>query len=59
MKLPISVVGMYAHGHDDTRYAHYTMDVFSNDNNFMIGFITKLLLDLEETPATSSRAQFN
>jgi len=58
MKLPISVVGMYAHGHGDTRYAHYTVDVFPNDSNFTIGSIAKLLCDLEEMPATSSRVLF-
>jgi len=58
MKLPILVVDMYAHGHGDTKYAHYIVDVFLNYSNFMIGSIAKLLRDLEETPATSSRALF-
>lgn len=57
-KLPVSVTGMYAHGHADARYAHYTLDVYANDSNFTIGSIAKLLRDLEDPPKTYTRALF-
>lgn len=58
LKLPISVIGMYAHGHGDTRYAHYTVDVYPNDSNFTIGSLAKLLRDLEEPPKRYTRDLF-
>lgn len=34
-------MGMFAHGYGDSRYAHYTENVFPNDSNFTIGFVAK------------------
>ena len=58
MKLPVKVMGMFAHGHGDEKYAHYSLDVFLSDNNFTVGSIAKLLRDLEDPPAKSSRLLF-
>ena len=56
LKLPISVVGMYAHGHGDARYAHYIVEVYPNNSKITIGSLAKLLCDLEELPRTYTRA---
>ena len=31
VKLPMSVIGMIAHGHGDVCYAHYGLDIFPHD----------------------------
>ena len=43
MKLPLSVTGMLAHGHGDMRYAHYGLDVYPHDVNYIVGSFAKLL----------------
>lgn len=58
-KLPISVTGMFAHGHGDLKYAHYSVDMFPCDSNFTIGSVAKLLRDLEEMPVATSRGMFH
>ena len=58
VKLPISVTGMIAHGHGDVRYAHYGLDIFPHDSNYIIGLMAKLLRDLEGPPKSSSRELF-
>ena len=58
VKLPMSVTGMIAHGHDDVRYAHYGLDIFPHDSNYTIGVMAKLLRDLEKPPKSSSRELF-
>lgn len=58
MKLPVAVTGMFAHGHADEKYAHYSLPVFDSDSNFSVGSIAKLLRDLEEAPVMSSRVLF-
>jgi hypothetical protein len=58
MKLPVKVTAMFAHGHGDGKYAHYSLDFFRSDSNFTIGSIAKLLRDLEEVPAKCSRLLF-
>jgi len=47
MKLSISITSMIAHGHGDVRYAHYNLDIFFYDLNYMVGLFTKLLHNLE------------
>jgi hypothetical protein len=59
MKLPVSVMGMIAHGHDDMKYAYYGLDVFSHDSNYTVGLFAKLLRDVEVAPKYSSRELFN
>ena len=54
MKLLVSIIGMIAHGHGDVCYAHYGLDLFSHDLNYTIGFVAKLLRDLELPPKSSS-----
>ena len=54
MKLLVKVTGMLAHGHGDEKYAHYSLDVFSSNNNFTVGLIAKLLQELEDPTAKSS-----
>ena len=56
--MPVKVTRMFAHGHRDEKYAHYSLDVFPSDNNFTVGSIAKLLRDLENPPAKSSRLLF-
>jgi hypothetical protein len=58
MKLPVVVTGMIAHGHGDVRYAHYGLDIYPSDSNHTVGFIAKLLRDLESPPLYSSRRLF-
>jgi len=58
MKLPVAVTGMFAHGHGDEKFAHYSLPLFDSDSNFSVGSIAKLLRDLEDAPAMSSRALF-
>jgi hypothetical protein len=53
MKLPISVIGIFAHGHGDKKYAHYVLDLYAADSNQTVGSIEKLLQDLER-PSKSS-----
>ena len=55
VKLPMSVIGMIAHGHGDVRYAHYGLDIFPHDSNYTIRSMAKLLRDLEGPPKSSSR----
>jgi hypothetical protein len=43
MKLPVSVTGMIAHGHDDIRYAHYALDLYPANSNHTVGSIAKVL----------------
>ena len=58
MKLPVSVIGMLAHGHGDVKYAHYGLDLYPHDANYTVGSIAKLLRDLELPPKSSSRHLF-
>ena len=44
--------------HGDEKHAHYSLDVFPSDNNFTVGLIAKLLRDLEDPLAKSSRSLF-
>jgi len=55
MKMPLVVIGMIAHGHGDVRYAHYGLDIFPIDSNYIVGSIVKLLYDLQSEPKVSSR----
>jgi hypothetical protein len=51
----VSRVGVvFAHGHGDRNYIHYTLYVYPSDNNQIIGSIAKLLHDLERPPMSSS-----
>jgi len=58
MKLSVKVMGMFAHGHEDGKYTHYSLDVFKTDSNFTVGSIAKLLRDLEASSAKSSGLLF-
>ena len=42
-KLPLSVTSILAHGHGDMRYAHYGLDLYSHDANYIVGSFVKLL----------------
>ena len=58
LKLPLSVIGILAHGHGDVRYAHYGLDLYPHDANYTIESFAKLLRDLKLPPKSSSRALF-
>ena len=58
MKLPISVMGMIAHGHGDVHYAHYGLDIFPMDSNHTMESIAKLLRDLELLPSILCGSSF-
>ena len=49
---------MLVHGHSDVRYAHYGLDLYPHDANYIVGSFAKLLCDLELPPKSSSRALF-
>jgi hypothetical protein len=55
MKLHVLVTRMLAHGYGDDCYAHYDLDLFAYDSNYIINSFTKHLLDLEMPPKSSSR----
>ena len=57
-KLPLSVIGMLAHGHGNVRYAHYGLDLYPHDANYTIGLFVKSLRDLELLSKSSSRELF-
>ena len=59
MKLPISIMGMIAHGHAYIRYAYYGLDIFPTDSNHTMRSIAKLLRDLELAPKYSSQELFS
>jgi len=58
VKLPISIISMIAHGHNDVQYAHFGLDIFPYNSNYTIGLVTKLLWTLELTPKFSLQQLF-
>ena len=58
MKLPVAVTGILAHGHVDQCYAHYGLDLYSHDANYIVESFAKVLRDLEAPPKSSSRELF-
>ena len=57
-KLPLSMIGMLAHGHGDVTYAHYGLDLYPHDANYIVGLFAKLLWDLELPPKSFTQALF-
>ena len=57
-KLPLSVIGMLAHGHGDVTHAHYGLDLYPHDANYIVGLFAKLLWDLELPPKSFTQALF-
>ena len=55
MKLPVLITSMLVHGHADVCYAHYGLDIFAHDSNYIVGSFAKLLRDLDKLPKSSSR----
>jgi hypothetical protein len=49
---------MLAYGHGDVRYAHYGLDLFALDSNYIVSSLAKLLQDLEMLPKSSSYQLF-
>ena len=48
MKLLMSIIGMIVHGHGDIHYAHYGLDIFLHDSNYIVGYyMAKFHLDPE------------
>ena len=39
IKLPVSAIGMIAHGHGNLRYAHYGLDIYKMNSNDTMGSI--------------------
>ena len=58
IKLLVSMTRMLAHGHGDVRYAHYGLDLYPYDANYIVGSIAKLLRDLELPPKSTTRQLF-
>jgi hypothetical protein len=58
MWLPIAISDMIAHGHEDVRFAHFSLDLYPNDSNHKVGSVTKPLCDLEKPPTSSSEVLF-
>jgi hypothetical protein len=50
---------MLVHGHGDVQYAHYGLDLFAHDANYIVGSFAKLLQDLEGPPKSSSCRLFD
>jgi hypothetical protein len=47
-QLPITLMGMIAHGHCDERYAQYSNELWPNDPNFTIGSLLPFFQTLEK-----------
>jgi hypothetical protein len=47
-QLPVTLIGMKAHGHGDDRYAYYSNGLWLNDPNFTIGSLLRLFQNLEK-----------
>jgi hypothetical protein len=47
MRLPISVIGMIAHGYGDIWYAYYNLELYLSESSHYVDLIAKLLRDLE------------
>jgi hypothetical protein len=58
MRLPVAVTGIIAHGHEDVKFAHFSLDLHPGDSNHTISSVAKRLRDLEKPPASSSRVLF-
>ncbi len=54
-QLPITLIGMIAHGHGYDIYAQYSNELWLNDPNFTIGSLLWLLQTLEKTPTCESK----
>ncbi len=54
-QLPITFMGMIAHGHGDENYAQYFNKLWLNDPNFTIGSLLWLLQTLEVTLILESK----
>ena len=52
IQLPIAVMDMIAHGSGDVKFAHFPLDLYPSDSNHIVGFVAKLLCNLEK-PSTS------
>jgi hypothetical protein len=59
MKLLVLVTGMLEHGHGDVCYAHYSLDIFAHDANYIVGSFAKLLHNLERPLKSSSCRLFD
>ncbi len=46
-QLPITLMGMITHGHEDERCAQYSNKLWPNNPNFAIGFLLQLFRTLE------------
>jgi len=46
-QIPMSVIGMVAHGHGDGAYAHYAPSCWPGDSNFTISSLARLFRRLE------------
>ena len=58
IKLPLFLIDMLTHGHDDVRYVYYELDLYLHDANYTIGSVAKLLEDLEPIPNSSIQQLF-
>ena len=56
MRLPIAVTGMIVHGHEDVKFAHFSLDLYPSDSNHTIGLVAKLLRDLEKCCSRTQEA---
>ncbi len=57
-QLPVTLIGMIAHGHCYEGYAQYSNELWLNDPNFTIGSLLWLLWTLEKTPTCESKMLF-
>ena len=58
MKLPIAVTSILAHGYVDQHYAHYGLDLYSYDANYIVGSFAKVLKNLDAPPKSYSLELF-
>jgi hypothetical protein len=57
-QLPITLMGIIAHGHGNERYAQYSNELWPNDLNFTIGSLLRLFRTLEKALAWESKMLF-
>jgi hypothetical protein len=46
MRLSVAIIGMIAHSHGVVKTAYFSLNIYPNDFNHIVGLVAKLLLGL-------------
>ena len=58
MQLPLAMTRMIAHGHGNVKFAHFSLELYPDNSNHIVGSIAKPLRDLEKPPESLSEVLF-